>query len=496
MITQKDIIYFIVTDRFAKSDTVLSVDRANPYAYHGGSFMSIIDSIPYLHKLGITTIRLTPIYLNIDLPEQCMWGYHGYWPLDFERISPYLLHNWKYPYSSHQECLRQFVDELHKNGFKVMLDFVVGHTGYNHPGLTNSPNTPIKSDWFTSATLESFYDQRNYTMPELNLDNIEVIDYIKNNILYWASCGVDCINIDSVRQVDRAFWQVFNSEIRGYLSDVSVSGDALHWSIDTVAGFAKYFAFDYLFDHTKHNTLRDVFIFDKSPLAFAYPHLAYNETLSMTNGDAFYTNHHKLISMIDNHDCPSRFITEAIDRYDGDRQYATRILKLALTYLLTAKGIPQIYYGDEIGLEGYSDPDNRRDMAWEMFDENWDFKSEYLRQKSIFMHTSNLISIRKQNEALIYGDMITLYVDSFVYAYLREFQSNIIIVVINNGHLPMNVPLLISVSSNSAVASRVKNAINNKKLIDLLENEPPISITNGNFSVQLAGKTAKVYKVV
>lgn len=499
MLTQGDIIYFVLTDRFCDGDSANNsdVDKANPFAYHGGDFQGIINKIPYLKNLGITALWITPVYVNMPVYENGRWAYHGYWPLDFEKVDPHLYSKQEGIPDGSKLYLKQLVDMLHDNGIKVILDMVVNHTGYDHPWLTGPAETR-KLNWFNPAYIESVEEGRMMGLPDLDQDNIEVVDYFINVIIDWIEqTGIDCIRMDTAKHVERAFWYHFKTYVKGKHSNASLLGEVLEWDIDRISEFQKYYAFDFLFDFPLQQAMADVFIHDKSLVTFAYPHLSSNATLGVLDKDTHYTNHNRLVTLLDNHDLPKRFISEAIDRCGGDRNYAVRLYKLSLSFLMTTRGVPQIYYGDEIALEGHGDPDNRRDMPWDIFGEGLEPKDEYSVEKDVFRHTKKLIEIRRGNAAIAYGSLTTLYVDSFIYAYLREFRDNVIIVVINNGHQPMNLPLTISIEAHSEIAPRIKSFLKGKDLINQLAlSEEPVKLTDGAFSIRLDGKIAAIYKPV
>ena len=500
MLTQGDIVYFVLTDRFCDGDpdNNIDVDKGNPFAYHGGDFQGIIKRIPYLKNLGITALWISPVYINTHMPEKGMWGYHGYWPLDFERVDPHLYTKQDGIPKGSKQYVKQLVDILHDNGIKVILDMVVNHTGYNHPGLTGSSDTTIKPHWYNPAYIQSVEEGRIQGLPDIDQDNMEVVDYFINQTIEWIEqTGIDCIRMDTAKHVERAFWYHFKTYVKGKYHNVSLLGEVLEWDIDRISEFQKHYAFDFLFDFPLQQAMIDVFIHDNSLLTFARPHLSTHETHGILDKDTHYTNHNRLVTLFDNHDLPKRFISHIVDRYSLDRDYVARVYKLALTFLMTTRGVPQVFYGNEIALEGCADPDNRRDMPWEIFDENLEPKAEYPLQKDVFQHTKKLIRIRKENDALSYGSLTTLYIDTFIYAYLREFRDNIIVVVINNGHQPMNIPLLISVESHSAISPRVKSLFKNKVLKDQLNPAAkPIKVEREGFPVQLDGKTAMVLKAV
>ncbi|MBF0329269.1 MAG: hypothetical protein HQL10_08920 [Nitrospirae bacterium] len=499
MLTQGDIIYFVITDRFCDGDPSnnFDVDKSNPNAYHGGDFAGIIKRIPYLKKLGITALWITPVYINIHLENRGMWGYHGYWPLDFEKIDPHLYSKQDGVPDGSKIYLKQLVDALHENGIKVVLDMVVNHTGYNHPGLKSGPDTPVRPYWYNQACLESVEEGRLMGLPDLDQDNIDVVDYFINTIIDWIQeTGIDCIRMDTAKHVEKAFWYHFKTYVKGKHSNVSLLGEVLEWDIDRISEFQKYYAFDFLFDFPLQQAMTEVFINDKSLVTFAYPHLSSSATLGVLDKDTHYTNHNRLVTLLDNHDLPKRFISTAMDHFNGDRAYAAKIYKLSMSFMMTTRGVPQIFYGNEIALEGHEDPDNRRDMPWHLFDESFELKQEYPIERDIFNHTKRLIEIRRANECLSYGSLITLYVDSFIYAYLREFRGNVVITVINNGHQPMKVPLTIAIDTHSEIAPRIKGLMKDKTLINLFDtSDSRIQITGGAFSIKLEGKTAGIYRL-
>ena len=135
---------------------------------------------------------------------------------------------------------------------------------------------------------------------------------------------------------------------------------------------------------------------------------------------------------------------------------------MAVTFLLTTRGIPQIYYGTEVAMEGYGDPDNIRDMPWKVFDGGLEPSNEFPLEKEAFRHMKKLIALRNRTEAYKYASLFTLYADYFVYAYLREFRGNNVIVAINNGHEPMPSPLTIDIGKNTNIPPTIKKKLEGK----------------------------------
>jgi alpha-amylase len=495
MLTQGDIIYFVVTDRFCNGDphNDYDVEPDNCEGYHGGDFAGIVQKIPYLKNLGITALWITPVYIQTNQPQYHSYGYAGYWPYDFEHVDSHLFSHKQGIANGDKKYLKELVDELHANGIKVILDMVVNHTGYNHPGLWNDPATPIKAHWFNPS--DSPGDVKGWLMalPDLNKDNPEVVDYLVNTIIDWIEeTGIDCIRMDTVKNCESSFWYHYKTYIKGRFPDVSLLGEVLDFDIDVISTYQKHFAFDSLFDFPLYRAIQDCVI-----------HGAPMTTLSATpwsgdqgllDKDTHYTNHNRLVTLLDNHDMPARFMSVAVEKMAASRKAAASLQKLALTLQLTTRGIPQIYYGTEIGLEGRGGHDMRRDMPWDIFGDDNEPLPAHKIERDIFEHTKRLIHIRRDNPALCYGSLQTLYADNYLYAFLREFRGNAIVTVINNGWEKMPFPLVISLLQNTNLPPRVQKLFeDNPRLRNLLNpSDRDIPIKNGCFHVQLPGKSAVV----
>lgn len=494
MLTQSDIIYFVVTDRFFAMNPHADADPSNPQAYHGGNFDGLISKITYLKHLGVTALWLTPVYLNSHLPQHGKQGYHGYWPLDFESVDPHLYTPRPDIAAGSKEYFKRFVDTLHEAGIKVIQDMVVNHTGYNHPGLTGGAGTPIKPDWFNPEALTSVTEGRLSGLPDLDQDNVDVADYCIRVVMDWIrECGIDCIRMDTAKHVEKVFWQYFKTYVKGRYQDVSLIGEVLDWDIAAISEFQKHFAFDSLFDFPLQRAMDLVFVNDASLRILATPKLSADEPPGILDYDNIYTNHNKLVTLLDNHDLPCRFITSALSRMGGVHATAIQSYKLAMSFMFTTRGIPQLYYGNEIALEGGADPDNRRDMPWHIFGDDMRPAEQYPFEREVFHHTRALIRLRREHLALTCGNLTTLYVDDFVYVYMRDFGDDIIIVAINNGYLPMPTPLLVAIDINPAIPQRIKSRLRGKVMVDLLQPDKPATrVVDGIVPVEVQGKTALV----
>ena len=360
MISQDDIIYFIVTDRFCDGDSANSfgTDKTDPRRYHGGDFKGIIDRIDYLQGLGVTALWITPVYLNIGRFGNSD-GYHGYWALDFERIDPHLYTERIDYIPGSRKYLKNLCSTLHDNGIQLILDVVVNHTGYHNQAYRDYCNKKIPEHWFNTGG-GGEKETPLAGLPDLDHDNPDVRDYFVNNIVEWIEeTGIDAIRMDTVKHVEDAFWYAFKSYVKGRHRSVTLIGEVLDpYDIGKIAAYQTRHDFDTLFDFPLCSEIKNTFIHNASMTRLARPRLSEAETPGILDKDTrYYANANRLVTLLDNHDLPARIKTEILNRWGHwDRRRANRILKLCLTFLFTTRGIPQLYYGTEIGLEGDADP--------------------------------------------------------------------------------------------------------------------------------------------
>lgn len=416
--------------------------------------------------------------------------------MDFDKIDPHLHSKNSSIKNNSKKHLKILSDELHKAGIKLILDMVVNHTGYHNNSYNTYPNKKIKNEWFNTEEAGNMTKSRLCGLPDINCSNVDAVDYLVNNILSWIEeSGIDAIRMDTVKHVENTFWYFFKSYVKGKYRDITLIGEDLEYDVKAISKYQKDHDFDTLFDFPLYQKIRDVFIYGESLALIARPRLQNKEREGILDLDRHYTNANRLITLLDNHDLDNRFMTKILNRWGyWDKERANKIFKLALSFLFTTRGIPQIYYGTEIGLEGNKDPDNRRDMPWKNFDNNNIPKETY--QKEIFEHLKKLIKIRKENESITYGYLFTLYLDKYIYAYMREFQGNTIIVIINNGLGKMPYPLQISINTNTNIPNRIKENIKTNKIFkNLLDKDAEKESTNGKLEIQLEGKEVVIHKL-
>jgi neopullulanase len=497
-----DIIYLLMPDRFAdgdpsNDDPAVSrglFDRSKPRYYHGGDFQGVIDHLPYLKELGVTAIWMTPIYDNNNgLNEKEVYDgkaitdYHGYGAVDYYGVEEHF---------GDLKLLRKLVEEAHKIGIKVIQDQVANHVGPYHPWVNDSP-TPtwfhgtaahhINETWqvWTLADPNSSPQMRRAVtdgwfidlLPDMNQEDPEVREYEIQNTLWWlGSVGFDGIRQDTWPYVPRNFWRDWMAAIKRQFPAVTVVGELFDGDPALVSFFQGGRAhegidtgLDSVFDFPVFYKLRDVFAQGK-PI---------REVANMLGHDYLYPRPEALVTFFNNHDT-SRFMNDPGASVAG--------LKLALTCLLTLRGIPALYYGDEIGMTGGNDPDNRRDFpgGWKGDSRNaFTAAGRTGQETEIFEHARKLTHLRQALPALREGSLTTLLVADQQWAYARRSGSQTVVVVFNNatGAASIRVPL-------SGLA--LTDGVTLRGQLGVVES---VSAPSGQFDVSLPARSAEVFLV-
>jgi len=375
-----------------------------------------------------------------------------------------------------------------------ILDVVVNHTGYNHPGHNGNKINPtsIQAEWFNQRGLSCEKDEIEGELaglPDFNLDHPDAIDYHINSIISWITeTGIDALRMDTAKHIERGFWNYFKTQIQGKFPHITLIGEALIFNIDELTNFQKFWGFDCLFDFPVQQAINKVFL---ENYGFTEFESSFENGSGIFERDTAYSNQNRMVSLLDNHDLSFRFMTGALRTCNGDRNLAAKVMKLALTFQFTTRGIPQLYYGTEVGLEGGSDPDNRRDFPWNIINSENNVSEKYVIEKEIFVHIQKLIAIRKNNAALHAGTHICLFVDCFVYVYMNWFSDNVVITLLHNGWEDMYLPIKIDFNTFQKIPTRIKKIIENKTFnCELTENK--IEAKNGCFEFQLKSKSSMI----
>jgi glycosidase len=458
-----DVMYLIMIDRFSDGDTTNNdlpqsrgiYDRENKFYYHGGDLQGIINHLPYLKELGVTAVWLTPWYDNYDRLNQIehkegkpSTGFHGYNPQDFYGVEEHF---------GTFEKLQELIAAAHKFGIKIIQDQVVNHTGPYHPWVDDPP-TPT---WFNGTkerhlknvfqtwvlhdprpveqlkreTMEGWFLD---FLPDLNQHDKEVERYLIQNTLWWiGTTGLDGIRMDTWQYVPNSFWQKWTAAIKREFPKFRVvgevkDGDVVHTSfyqggrvrttpvglpdrgprrfdgvdsgLDSLLDFPLFYPIRHSFAEGKH--------LDAIPKILA--------------ADYLYSDSEILVTLLGGHD-DGRFMSEKGATLAG--------LKLANTFLLTTRGIPQLYYGDEIAMTGPDEPTTRKDFPGGF---PGDQRNAFTRagrtkeEQELFEHIKTLTRLRSELEPLRRGALVNLHVTTQQYGYARTMKGATVITVINN----------------------------------------------------------------
>ncbi len=455
---QDDAIYLIMPDRFANGDPANDdpaiskglYDRSKPRRYHGGDLQGVINRLPYLKDLGVTALWLNPIYDNnnqLDQKEvydnEPTTGYHGYGAVDFYAVEEHFGDINKF---------RELVEAAHKLGLKIIQDQVANHTGPYHPWVHDSP-TPtwfngteanhINENWQTHLVMDPHATPELLKpvldgwfvniLPDLNQNDPETARYLIQNTLWWIGMtGLDAIRQDTLPYVPRKFWREWATAIKREYPNVNVVGETLDGLPAQVAFFQGGASrlgidsrIDTEFDYPLYFPIRRVFAEGQSV----------RQLVDILNQDSLYPAPEKLVTLLGSHDVP-RFMNEKGATAEG--------LKLAFTFLLTMRGIPQLYYGDEIAMRGSNDPDNRRDFpgGWPNDSHNaFDASGRTAEESDVFNHLKKMLSLRASLPELRTGELKHLHISDQTYVYSRSISYRVweTIVAINNADKPIEV---------------------------------------------------------
>lgn len=446
--TSSDVLYLIMPDRFANgnpdNDVIPGmlenkVDRNEQFGRHGGDFKGISEHLDYISDLGVTAIWLNPTQEN-DMKDG---SYHGYAITDYYQIDR--------RFGTNEEFCN-LVNEAHGKGLKVVMDMIFNHCGSENYLFKDRP----QDDWFnfrsnyvqtsfkTASVMDihaSDYEKAIATdgwftqvMPDLNQRNRHVARYLIQSSIWWIEyAGINGIRQDTHPYADYDFMSSWCKEVLEEYPHFNIVGET--WLNSNV--LVSYWQKDSKLAVPKNSNLPTVMDF---PLTDLMSKAFDEETTEWSGGlyrlydyhtqDMVYANPMNLLVFLDNHDT-SRFC-----KNEEDAKNIVRY-KQAITYLLTTRGIPQIYYGTEILMaadKSEGDGCLRRDFpgGWKGDKVNC-FTAEGRTdlQNEAFDYTRKLLNFRKGNEAICKGTMKHFSIFKGVYVYERKYNDKSVVVFMN-----------------------------------------------------------------
>ena len=453
-ITTDDVIYLIMTDRFVDGDVTNDApkdsspeanDRQNPRGFHGGDLRGVINQLRYLKELGVTALWLTPWYDNWNDVNRCdkPWCpntyYHGYHAIDYYAVEDRF---------GDLATLRELVQKAHAMGIKIIQDQVANHVGSQHPWVKDPP----LSNWFhgtlaahqlnkfrNSALLSPHSNRQDFRntldgwfsddLPDMNQEEPEVARYEIQNALWWAGVtGIDGIRQDTIQYMPRGFIRDLSNALHRQYPKLWMVGevferDAAHTAF-FIGGHTGWDGvdtkLDSVFDFALWNASLLVFT-NKAPMRFLPHQLKY---------DALYPDPSKVTVLANNHDT-TRFMSLAGATLAGAMMHTA--------FVLSVRGIPQLYTGEEIAMEGKEDPDNRRDFPEAAFKA----EGRNAKEQLMFTWTREWIRVRREHPALRSGKLIDLFSDDETYVFARQLGDETVVVAFNreNKTKQISVPL-------------------------------------------------------
>ncbi len=440
-----DVLYLLMPDRFSNGDPsndniegmLEKSDRGNPGGRHGGDLKGVSDHLDYIRDLGVTGIWLNPFLEN----NQQRSSYHGYSITDFYRVDP--------RYGTNDE-FKGLVSKIHSMNLKIVMDMIFNHMGSGHWWMKDLPardwihqfNTFTRTNYRVPAIMDPYAAKADadllekgwfdVTMPDLNQNNPLVENYLTQNSLWWiASFGIDGIRMDTYPYPDKYMMSRWAKRVTSEFPGFFIVGEVWYEQEALTA----YWAFNKVNPDGYRSNLPSVTDF---PLSLAAGK-AFSEPDSWSGGmarfyltlsqDILYPEPLRNVIFLDNHDL-TRFFTQTGRRLDN--------YKMALSFILTTRGIPQFYYGTEIIMEGdksMGDGYLRQDFpgGW-----NGDTKNAFtganlnFTEKEAFAFTKKLLNWRKEKEVIHSGKLKQFIPENNMYVYFRYNDKESVMVILNN----------------------------------------------------------------
>ena len=440
---QSQILYSLMIDRFNNGNTandwkINSPEVLDKVDYQGGDIAGITAKINdgFFQDLGVTTIWISPITQNpYDAwgqnvnPDTKFSGYHGYWPIYSTVVDKRF---------GTEDELREMLSTAHGNEMNVILDYVANHLHINSPVLQEHP------DWTTDLILPdgreniALWDEQRLTtwfdkhIPTLDLEREEVCEPMTDSALHWVkNFEFDGYRHDACKHIPLNYWRMLTHKMKSAMPERNMwqIGET-YGSVELIGSYVKSGMIDSQFDFNLYHNSRDVIVDEGRSMRLI--------AATVEESEAAYGSHHTMGNITGNHDKP-RFISLAggdmplwgiDDKAEGwhrevvvgDMDKGHAGLQLLKAIITTVPGVPCIYQGDEFGVPGANDPDNRDMMTFEGY-------NDY--QMKEYAQTQALLKYRRSSMPMMYGDFRTLYVDDEAWVFLRHYMGDWAVVAMN-----------------------------------------------------------------
>jgi len=453
-IASKDLVYLLMPDRFSNgdpsNDRILgmrdqTLNRDSIYHRHGGDLQGVINHLDYLKDLGVTSVWMTPVIEN-DMPNRTEHGYAftNHYKIESRFGGP--------------EAYKKLSDELHKRGMKLIQDAVYNHVGIYHFTVQDPPMKDWLHQW-PSFTQTTYKDQTVFDphaapsetkqledgwftrqMPDMNQNNPYVANYLIQHAIWSVEeFGVDGCRIDTYVYNDLNFMNRCNKALMDEYPNITMFGETwVHGVLNQ--SYLCQNNFDIPFKSNLQATTDFQLLFYGIQPAlkenFGWTE-GVNKLYTTTAQDFVYKNPMREVIFLENHDLPRLYsvIDEDTTKY-----------KMALAWLMTFRGIPQLYYGDEILMTGFTNPDGnvRLDFkgGWAEDVENKFTKAgRTQKEDNIFQYVKRLANFRKNSSAITTGKLMQYVPVNGVYVYFRYDEKQTVMCVMNTSDKPATIDL-------------------------------------------------------
>ncbi|WP_370898308.1 glycoside hydrolase family 13 protein [Chryseobacterium gossypii] len=450
--TSKDVMYLIMPDRFANGDEkndsspalIEKADRSLPNGRHGGDLRGIINHLDYIQNLGATAVWLTPV--NED--NEKVYSYHGYAQTDLYKIDA--------RYGTNEEY-RELSHELNKRNMKLVMDYVTNHWGVSHWMIKDLP-TKDWIHWFNDG--DNGFKRSNYktttqfdpnaseidkkyaldgwfdtTMPDINQKNPLVLKYLTQNAIWWIEyAGLGGFRVDTYPYNDKEAMAKWAKAITDEYPKFNIVGETWLNTAGQISAWQKNSKTGEAANYNSYlPSVMDFMLYGNLPKALKEKDgwdTGMVKLYDVFSSDFLYPDVNNILVFFENHD------TERWNEIFNDDPGA---YKMALTLISTVRGIPQVYYGSEIGMRGDKnkggDADIRRDFpgGWKTDRQNAFNPSEQTpEQKEFYEFTRKLLTWRKGKEVIHTGKTKNYLPQNNVFVYFRYNDKESVMVVLNN----------------------------------------------------------------
>ncbi|ATN04658.1 alpha-amlyase [Chryseobacterium indologenes] len=459
--SSKDVMYLIMPDRFANGDEkndssrdlTEKADRTLPNGRHGGDLKGIINNLDYIQNLGATAVWLTPV--NED--NEKVYSYHGYAQTDLYKIDA------RYGTNDDYKNLSR---ELNKRNMKLVMDYVTNHWGISHWMIRDLPSKDW-IHWFADG--EKGFKRSNYktttqfdpnaseidkkyalngwfdtTMPDINQKNPLVLKYLTQNAIWWIEYAeLGGFRVDTYPYNDKEAMAKWAKAITDEYPKFNIvgetwlytSGQISAWQKDSKTGEAAGY-------NSNLPSVMDFMLFADMPKALQEKESWNTGMIKLYDSftsDFLYPDINNLLVFFENHDT---------ERWNEIFNADPKAYKMGLTLISTVRGIPQIYYGSEIGMRGDKnkggDADIRRDFpgGWKSDQQNaFNPATQTPEQKEFFDFTQKILNWRKNKEVIHTGKTKNYVPQDGVFTYFRYNEKESVMVMLNNNDKDQQVDL-------------------------------------------------------